>query len=386
MKAIKAKLSKFQTVDEYVHGWGLYYYGAGILLPTRKTEPEGTEVSLHIRIATGETVLRGEGVVEEVRTNSEGAPVGMVIRFKRLDARSKELVQQILEHKKESRTSASVAVVDHHEEGPATEELANEDIGAIAEALDETFDSIFATGAFGAFHEGESTAPGGSPSAALDEEADIDTIGFPGKVVDPPASDASLPDGGTAVRRPPTVAAVNELLARLGLTEPRSATPHGVADHGAEPDPPSISLPDAGSAPAARDDDDADAGESDYGALGADEAGAGPGESHAAPEAAETSDIDDGFDGAGPGELSTTAEQSGDTPTLTHGDSRHSDEFHAAADRARLEAEEGEAALADAVAEVARSVTDVPVPVKPAPQGLFARFFAWLGRLFGGKS
>ena len=154
MKAIKARLSKFSTVDEFINGWGSYYFGGGLLLPTRNTEPTGTAVSLHIQIATGDTVLRGEGTVEEVRTNSSGKPVGMVIRFTKLDAASKDLVRQILDHKRKARTSTSEVVVEDSAVSGLTDQAANanlgaSEIGAIADELEQTFDSIFSESVLG---------------------------------------------------------------------------------------------------------------------------------------------------------------------------------------------------------------------------------------------
>ena len=121
MNAIKARLSRFQTVEEYMLGYGHYYFRGGILLPTRQTREEGSRVSFHLQIATGETVLRGEGVVQQVRTNAEGNTVGMVIRFNKLDARSKGLVDRILAEKREARTSANLAITKKADAEAATE-------------------------------------------------------------------------------------------------------------------------------------------------------------------------------------------------------------------------------------------------------------------------
>ena len=162
MKAIKARLSKFSTVDEFVEGWGSYYFSGGLLLPTRNIEPAGATVSMHIQIATGDSVLRGEGTVEEVRTNSAGKPVGMVIRFTKLDANSKEIVRRILDYKKKIRTSPAEQLVQGDPQPGLTdqatgENLAASELGAIADELEETFDSIFS----GSFLNADSASQSG---------------------------------------------------------------------------------------------------------------------------------------------------------------------------------------------------------------------------------
>ena len=161
MSSIKARLGKFDTVDEFVEGYGQYFFRGGILLPTRRAKEEGERVALHIQIASGESVLRGEGIVQQVRTNAQGATVGMVIRFTRLDRSSKELVDRIMDHRRERRTRDVPAVTPppappapaRSEQGA---ELAGETFGAIAEAIETSIDSIF-SGAIQTDASGEST-------------------------------------------------------------------------------------------------------------------------------------------------------------------------------------------------------------------------------------
>ena len=202
MKAIKARLSKFSTVDEFVDGWGSYYFSGGLLLPTRNTEPAGTEVSLHIQIATGESVLRGEGTVEEVRTNSAGKPVGMVIRFSKLDANSKELVKRIINHKKKNRTSAAEHVVEASSHSGLTdqatgENLAASELGAIADELEETFDSIF-SGSY--LNVGDASESGFGESDTPD--ADAFFAGADSAPVDDGQFDVERADDGESAAEP----------------------------------------------------------------------------------------------------------------------------------------------------------------------------------------
>ena len=103
---------------------------------------------MQIEIAGGETVLRAEGEVKQVRRNDLGRPVGMVIRFSRLDARSREIVDRVLQHKKKiAETGSMHAVVERATARRAASgdvsALGEGDLNAIAEAIDDTFDSIF---------------------------------------------------------------------------------------------------------------------------------------------------------------------------------------------------------------------------------------------------
>lgn len=151
MSAIKARLGKFETVDEFVEGYGQYFFRGGILLPTRHTREEGETIQLHLQISSGETVLRGEGVVKQVRLNAEGRTVGLVIHFRRLDARSKEIVDRIMDAKRELRASGELPAAGNAtprlRDTTTGQHLAVEDIGAIADAIDDTFDAIFGANA-----------------------------------------------------------------------------------------------------------------------------------------------------------------------------------------------------------------------------------------------
>ena len=232
MSAINARLGKFETADEFVDGYGQYFFRGGILLPTRQAREEGDTVMLHLQIANGETVLRAEGTVKQVRTNAEGRTVGLVLRFTRLDAKSKAIVDRIMEAKRELRASGELPATPS---APARltdtttgQHLAVDDIGAIADALDDTFDAIFsgnvetttatASGedeylaslgdfavasssddaaqdeAMGAARtdddatQDEATEAAGTDDDATQDEAALD----PASIADPPADDAGL--------------------------------------------------------------------------------------------------------------------------------------------------------------------------------------------------
>jgi Tfp pilus assembly protein PilZ len=169
MSAIKARLGKFATVDDFVEGYAQYFFRGGILLPTRQERREGESVSLHLKVADGSTVLRAEGVVKQTRLNSDGRPVGLVIRFTKLDASSKHVVDRIMDAKRKTPDSGSLQAVplnaqvkNRLRDNTTGQHLAVQDIAAIADAIDDTFDSIFSDAAL--------PAGGGGPMAGAEDE------------------------------------------------------------------------------------------------------------------------------------------------------------------------------------------------------------------------
>lgn len=338
MRAIKARLSKFSTVDEYVHGWGHYYYGSGILLPTRKAEPAGTDVSLHIEIATGETVLRGEGVVEEVRANSEGQPVGMVIRFTRLDATSKRLIAEILDHKKATRTSASHTVPE--ESAPKEDTSDVPAISAIADAFDQTFDSIF-----GGTASGTPTAePTDAAAPAAPEPDDASGPKLPGGPVDAGADPADAAPADQTVAGIPGLDDTprEQALGRLAL---KSAVASRV-----------------------KPGDDSEAGTSTGG--------------HLVPPGVDSDALDAAFADEPEDLLASEVDPSGGDEPAEDPEDTLSSSFRAAAEAAAAASAEGEIAL-DALAGESNNEVTTLAPADEK-KGVFARFFSWLAGLFGG--
>lgn len=371
MRAIKARLSKFSTIEEYVHGWGQYYYIGGILLPTRNTEPTGTNVTLHIQIATGDTVLRGEGVVEDVRNNAAGDPVGMVIRFTKLDSTSKALVDQILDQKRASRTSAAHVVSTQ----PEPQQQEGPELDAIADALDQTFDSIF----------------GGSgsqePVADPRDGSDLPVPGMATDETEQLGGDSQDPLTDTSELQPTR-------LADVSTDEPDFPVPEApAADAQAGPANESVFSQSGELEPAVPNispigEDDADL--VGYVAAATNLPDAPPAEAaiarlnlksvpstEAGKPRAESADFPE------PPDLSAhdVASDVGidDGPTL-------SDNFRAVAEKAAEESKKGELALAGLLADtgpLSSDATELALPKDAPPKGLFARIAAWFGRLFG---
>jgi uncharacterized protein (TIGR02266 family) len=152
---IRARLDKFQTVDEFAEGYQQNFLPDGIRLPTRQVKPVGTRIALKLELATGATVLRADGIVESIRENAEGQPIGMDIRFEKIEPNSRRLIERIqAEHSWERQQSGIVPIV--HTEDVVTAE-GTADFEAIADELDSSFDSIFSAGPFLDAAEAEDT-------------------------------------------------------------------------------------------------------------------------------------------------------------------------------------------------------------------------------------
>jgi hypothetical protein len=312
-------------------------------------------------------------------------------------------MHRILNHKKEARTSASESVAESGSHQGLTdqstgEHLAASEIGAIADALEETFSSIF-SGSFASVDsadtDGESTGLGGfvaTPAANVfggseDEPAGQkplpDIEGISGDVAsslegepmnggamaapEPPAPAHVTAIGGPTFGGGPTVDAANTALEQLELTSPVSPS-----DAGAELEPvldsPTVDPDNLDDVAAVRNTFEV--------------SGVFVPDTAAAP--------------APPPEPSVPQEPKPEAaPVLTHHDEPENERntsFAEAAAQAAAAKAEGEAAFDDMLASTSLPATSnvpatpdmgMPVPV-PKPKGLLGKLIAWLKGLFGG--
>jgi uncharacterized protein (TIGR02266 family) len=84
----------YATAEEFVEKYGSNVARGGLFIATRSPKPEGTGLAFELVLVDGGRLLRGEGVV--VRTQTEGPRAGMTVRFVRLDAFSKALIDRIV--------------------------------------------------------------------------------------------------------------------------------------------------------------------------------------------------------------------------------------------------------------------------------------------------
>jgi molecular chaperone DnaK len=85
----------FSTESEFVDKYGAHLAPGGIFITTRSSKPEGTPLSLEVVLSDGSRVMRGEGVVEKVVVDERPGKSGMLVRFTRIDAKTKALLDLV---------------------------------------------------------------------------------------------------------------------------------------------------------------------------------------------------------------------------------------------------------------------------------------------------
>ncbi len=98
----------FRSEDEFVDQYGAHVGRDGFFLATRAPKPVGAQLLFDLVLADGSSLLRGEGVV--VKSNATGERPGMTLRFVRLEAAGKALIERILS----SRPARGIAPADAH--------------------------------------------------------------------------------------------------------------------------------------------------------------------------------------------------------------------------------------------------------------------------------
>ncbi len=86
----------YATEEEFIEKYGSNVARGGVFVATRAPKPEGTGLAFEFVLADGSRVLRGEGVVVKSQADLGGGRAGMTVRFVRLDARSKGLVDRVV--------------------------------------------------------------------------------------------------------------------------------------------------------------------------------------------------------------------------------------------------------------------------------------------------
>ncbi len=84
----------FRSEDEFAAHYGAHVGRDGFFLATRAPKPVGAQLLFDLVLADGRSLLRGEGVV--VRSSASGERPGMTLRFLRLEAAGKALVERIV--------------------------------------------------------------------------------------------------------------------------------------------------------------------------------------------------------------------------------------------------------------------------------------------------
>lgn len=101
----------YATEEEFVDKYGSNLGRGGVFIATRALKDEGTALAFEFVLADGTRMLRGEGVVVKAQVDEGGGRSGMTVRFVKLDAPSKALIDRLVSR----RTSETPAPL-----GPAS--------------------------------------------------------------------------------------------------------------------------------------------------------------------------------------------------------------------------------------------------------------------------
>ena len=89
----------FATEEEFIEKYGAHVTRGGVFIATRHGKPEGTPLSLELVLQDGVRLMRGDGVVQKLLVDEQLGKSGMLVRFTRIDTRTKGLIDLILERR-----------------------------------------------------------------------------------------------------------------------------------------------------------------------------------------------------------------------------------------------------------------------------------------------
>ncbi|SEM92618.1 Myxococcus xanthus paralogous domain TIGR02266 [Stigmatella aurantiaca] len=86
----------YTTDEEFIDKYGANVARGGVFIATRAPKEEGTALAFEFVLAGGARLLRGEGIVVKAQLDEGGGRSGMTVRFTKLDAPSKALLDRVV--------------------------------------------------------------------------------------------------------------------------------------------------------------------------------------------------------------------------------------------------------------------------------------------------
>ncbi len=86
----------YATEEEFTEKYGSNVARGGVFIATRALKPEGTALAFEFVLADGTRLMRGEGVVVKAQIDEGGGRSGMTVRFVKLDAPSKAVIDRLV--------------------------------------------------------------------------------------------------------------------------------------------------------------------------------------------------------------------------------------------------------------------------------------------------
>ena len=128
---VRKTLSRYPNREAFKTRYAAHMSRGGMLLQT-KPYKKGTVVQFVLTVADGETVLRGEGIVQGIKKNSKGKFIGIVLKFTKLDRSSKKLAREMV-GEKVRRVSGNFKSISSHSKMPNIAPRSDEDLRATGE-------------------------------------------------------------------------------------------------------------------------------------------------------------------------------------------------------------------------------------------------------------
>ncbi|MFP2898962.1 TIGR02266 family protein, partial [Corallococcus sp. 4LFB] len=104
--------------EEFIERYGSNVGRGGVFVATKALKPEGTGLAFEFVLADGTRLLRGEGVVAKAQPDAGSPRTGMTVRFTRLDAASKALIERIVARRSGTEAVASPPAAPRAEAAP----------------------------------------------------------------------------------------------------------------------------------------------------------------------------------------------------------------------------------------------------------------------------
>lgn len=108
--AIRVRL-RYESVEDFMQGYTRFISKGGMFIPMSpaKLKPVGTTIRFQFLLQDGSTALLGEGVVRQIQGADSGdnSPVGILVKFTRLNRQSKQRVAEIVTRKLQASSAAA---------------------------------------------------------------------------------------------------------------------------------------------------------------------------------------------------------------------------------------------------------------------------------------
>ncbi|WP_163995405.1 Hsp70 family protein [Pyxidicoccus caerfyrddinensis] len=236
----------YTTEDEFIEKYGSNVARGGVFVATRALKPEGTGLAFEFVLADGTRLLRGEGVVVKAQVDAGGGRAGMTVRFVKLDAASKALIDRVVARRSGSAeparrvTEAAPAPAPVEEQAATPAEAATSEEAGTAERGEPTPSEESGAAEAAPSETRPEAAAASEPSPRTEEDEDLG-FDITASLTEPESEEAPT-SRESAAPAPESVQAPWEapppaVSTPTPASEPLAATAPPVASEGIKPAP-----------------------------------------------------------------------------------------------------------------------------------------------------